>query len=31
MLSDSGLLKENRPELLLEALAAVEAPVARAA
>jgi tRNA-dihydrouridine synthase A len=31
MLSDSGLLKENRPELLLEALAAVEAPLARAA
>jgi tRNA-dihydrouridine synthase A len=31
MLSDSGLLKQNRPELLLEALAAVEAPVARAA
>ena len=31
MLSDSGLLGENRRELLLEALAAVEAPVARAA
>jgi tRNA-dihydrouridine synthase A len=31
MLSDSERLKENRPELLLEALAAVEAPVARAA
>ena len=31
MLSDSELLKQNRPELLLEALAAVEEPVARAA